>query len=617
MNRLTSLLLVCALSGAVFAQDDISRAKAMIRDGRCAEAIAPLQKIADSKNFRKHDGAQASVLLTECYLREHRRDDALKLASKFLEYHLGSEYRERMELARAIALVEKGSVYEGVEAMLRVLAYTKNPAAKGHTKEVAIQTLAASLLNADQLQALLEKYPVDKDVVGWIQLQMGRECQNVKRYRAARYWYKKVLNGGVAENLSATAQQGLESIEGLGAGMPTVLVLAPLSGDFAEFGTAAVQGVYLAHEQAGLAGKVRIRTADTRADASIALMRTQQAVNQDSIVAVIGPIMSAPAATVAAWLGSNFQNIPMLTPTATDDGIAKMGPNIFQVNITMDNLAHKIADFATKCLDIREFAVLSPIGDYGSSMAQSFTRAVERRGGKISAFRNYIEGRPDYSTEFKLLRDVRFKQENRRRNIARGASDLDAVGARERRDYLADSTMEIPGIFIPATNPGDAGLMVGRVAYNKIKGTMLGTSGWYGRELLIQGKHLVDSTYFSVPGLDLSGNKEAYESFAKAFKEKWGESPAEDKVSGLSYDAANIVFSGIAKKVESLTKYLNNTSVFQSVYGEIKFTRGANTNTKVVTVRKGKFYVMEGCNLPSTALPSDDKKKDDKKSSKK
>lgn len=617
MNRLTSLLLVCALSGAVFAQDDISRAKAMIRDGRCAEAIAPLQKIADSKNFRKHDGAQASVLLTECYLREHRRDDALKLASKFLEYHLGSEYRERMELARAIALVEKGSVYEGVEAMLRVLAYTKNPAAKGHTKEVAIQTLAASLLNADQLQALLEKYPVDKDVVGWIQLQMGRECQNVKRYRAARYWYKKVLNGGVAENLSATAQQGLESIEGLGAGMPTVLVLAPLSGDFAEFGTAAVQGVYLAHEQAGLAGKVRIRTADTRADASIALMRTQQAVNQDSIVAVIGPIMSAPAATVAAWLGSNFQNIPMLTPTATDDGIAKMGPNIFQVNITMDNLAHKIADFATKCLDIREFAVLSPIGDYGSSMAQSFTRAVERRGGKISAFRNYIEGRPDYSTEFKLLRDVRFKQENRRRNIARGASDLDAVGARERRDYLADSTMEIPGIFIPATNPGDAGLMVGQVAYNKIKGTMLGTSGWYGRELLIQGKHLVDSTYFSVPGLDLSGNKEAYESFAKAFKEKWGESPAEDKVSGLSYDAANIVFSGIAKKVESLTKYLNNTSVFQSVYGEIKFTRGANTNTKVVTVRKGKFYVMEGCNLPSTALPSDDKKKDDKKSSKK
>ena len=610
MKRLLTLLVSFALVGTAFAQDEVSRAKALIRDGRCADAIAPLQKLADSKNFRRHEGAQSAVLLTECYLREHRRDDVLKISSKFLEYHVASEYRERMELARAIALVEKGSVYEGVEAMLRVLAYTKNPAAKSHTKDVAIQTIAASLMNADQLQALLEKYPVDKDVVGWIQLQIGRECQNVKRYRAARYWYKKVVNGGVAENLSATAQQGLESLDGLGAGMPTVLVLAPLSGDFAEFGAAAVQGVYLAHEQAGLAGKVRIRTADTRADASIALMRTQQAVNQDSIVAVIGPIMSAPAATVAAWLGSNFQNIPMLTPTATDDGIAKMGPNIFQVNITMDNLAQSIADFATKCLDIREFAVLSPLGDYGSSMSASFTRGVERRGGKIVAFRNYEEGRPDYKTEFDLLRDVRFKQDNRRRNIARGASDLDAVSPKERRFYMSDSTFHIPGIFIPATNPADAGAMVSQVAFNRFSGVMLGTSGWYGRELLIRGKRLVDSSFFSVPALDMNGNSEDYNKFAKAFQERWGTEPGEDKVSGLSFDAANIIFSTLARKPESLTNALNNADVFKGVYGDIKFKRGANVNTKIVTVQKGKFETMNGCKIPSAEAA---KSKDDKK----
>lgn len=614
MNRLIPFFLVASLCATAFAQGEIAKAKDLVREGKCAEALPVLQKVLKS-NFRKHEGAQASVILAECYLREHKRPEALNLTSRFLEYHVSSEYRERMELARAIVLIEQGSVYDGVEAMLRILAYSKNPAARSHTKDVAIQTLAASLMNADQLQALLEKYPVDKDVVGWMQLQIGRECQNAKRYRAARYWYKKVVSGGVAENLSTTAQQGLESLEGLGAGLPTVLVLAPLSGDFAEFGAAAVQGVYLAQEQAGLQEKVRIRISDTHADAGIALMRTQQAVNQDSIVAIIGPIMSAPAATVAAWLGSNFQHIPMLTPTATDDGIAKMGPNIFQVNITMDNLAQKIADFATKCLDIREFAVLSPLGDYGSSMSQSFTRAVERRGGSVVAFRNYQEGQPDYATEFKLLRDVRYKQENRRRNIAKGAADLDAVNANERRRYLSDSTMTIPGVFIPATNPSDAGLMVGQVAYNKIKGTMLGTSGWYGRELLIQGKHLVDSSYFSVPGLDLSGNKDAYDKFAKAFEEKWGVAPADDKVSGLSYDAAKIVFTGIANNVDGLTKYLNNTPTFESVYGEIKFVRGMNTNTKVVTVRKSKFYVMDGCKLPAEALPSDkkDEKKDEKK----
>ena len=610
MKSLFSLVLALSLAVPLCAQDEVAQAKSLIRDGRCADAIAPLQKLSKAK-FKTHAGAQASVMLAECYLREHKRDEALQLSSRFLEYHVSSEYRERMELAHAIVMVESGAVYEGVEAMLRILAYTKNPAAKSRTKEVAIQTLAASLMNADQLQALLEKYPVDRDVVGWMQLQIGRESQNARRYKAARYWYKKVLNGNVAENLSRTAEKGIESLEGQGAGLPTVLVLAPLSGDCAEFGAAAIQGVLLAQEQAGLTKKVNVRIADTRADAAQALMRTQQAVNQDSIIAVIGPIMSAPAATVAAWLGSNFQNIPMLTPTATDDGIAKMGPNIFQVNITMDNLAQSIADFATKCLDIREFAVLSPLGDYGSSMSASFTRGVERRGGKIVAFRNYEEGRPDYKTEFDLLRDVRFKQDNRRRNIARGASDLDAVSPKERRFYMSDSTFNIPGIFIPATNPADAGAMVSQVAFNRFSGVMLGTSGWYGRELLIRGKRLVDSSFFSVPALDMNGNSENYDKFAKAFQERWGVEPGEDKVSGLSFDAANIVFSTLARKPESLTNAINNTDLFKGVYGDIKFKRGANVNTKIVTVQKGKFETMNGCKIPSAEAAKESK--DDKK----
>lgn len=594
MKRLLPFVLAAGLATTLFAQDEIAQAKSLIQNGRCAEAVAPLQKLYKS-SFRKPAGEKAAVMLAECYMRDHKRDEALKLSSRFLEYYVNSAYRERMELANAIVMAERGNVYEGVESMLRILAYTKNPAAKSRTKDVAIQTIAASLLTADQLQALLEKYPVDKDVIGWLQLQIGRECQNSRRYRAARYWYKKVLAGGVAENLSNTAERGLESLEGQGAGMPTVLVLAPLSGDFAEFGAAAIQGVILAHEKAGLQGKVNLRVADTRADAAQALLRTQQAVNQDSIVAVIGPIMSAPAATVAAWLGSNFQNIPMLTPTATDDGIAKMGPNIFQVNITMDNLAKSIADFATKCLSIREFAVLSPLGGYGASMSQSFTQAVERRGGSVVAFRNYEEGRPDYKTEFSLLRDVRFKQLNRRQNIARGAADLDAVNAKERRAYMQDSTFNIPGIFIPATNPGDAGLMAGQVAFNKISGVLLGASGWYGRELLIQGKRQVDSSYFSVPAMDMDGNNENLKKFVGDFKERWGDEPGEDKVSGLSYDAANIVFSSLAKKPNSLTNAINNTANFPSVYGEIKFKRGVNTNAKIVTVNKGKFETVEGC----------------------
>ena len=59
-----------------------------------------------------------------------------------------------------------------------------------------------------------------------------------------------------------TAQQGIESLKKAGAGIPTILVLAPLSGDFSEYGIEAVQGVLLAHELAGLEGKIKIRIED-------------------------------------------------------------------------------------------------------------------------------------------------------------------------------------------------------------------------------------------------------------------------------------------------------------------------------------------------------------------
>ena len=156
MKRLLPFVLAAGLATSLFAQDEIAQAKSLIQNGRCAEAVAPLQKLYKS-SFRKPAGEKASVMLAECYMRDHKRDEALKLSSRFLEYYVNSAYRERMELANAIVMAERGNAYEGVESMLRILAYTKNPAAKSRTKGVAIPPIAASLLKAEQEQDLIGK----------------------------------------------------------------------------------------------------------------------------------------------------------------------------------------------------------------------------------------------------------------------------------------------------------------------------------------------------------------------------------------------------------------------------------------------------------------------------
>jgi thioredoxin-like negative regulator of GroEL len=84
-----------------------------------------LLKQLSQNQFSSPEGEKASVLLAECYLRDHKRAEAQRVVSRFLEYYSKSVYRERMEVASAVLKIENKSVYEGLETLLRVLTYTK------------------------------------------------------------------------------------------------------------------------------------------------------------------------------------------------------------------------------------------------------------------------------------------------------------------------------------------------------------------------------------------------------------------------------------------------------------------------------------------------------------
>lgn len=576
------------------ASAELSKAETAIQNGDCATAMPLLQPLAEKK-IHKEDGAKAAELLAHCYVKTNDTANLDRLTSRYLEYYAGNPKRSRMEVIAAERMLHSDSqMVKGVETLLNVLVYSKN----GEIKEMAQNLLAQTIskdkrLTISQLTAFADKAVVSKKVSNVTWLRLGRELAEKKNYKAARYWYKKVLVANENEEWVELAKDAMGALEGKSS-IPTVLVLAPVSGDFAEFGLDAVKGVRLALEKANLNGKVNLRVADTRADAVEALRRTRQVVAQDSVIAIVGPIMSAPAATVAAWLSSTHSNIPMLTPTATDAGISRMGWNIFQVNVSMDNLATGIANYAVDCLGIREFAVLSPIGDFGTAMTQSFSRAVESRGGVILATQEFEEGRPDYTTEFRKLRAERFDQILHKMNIARGAKNLDAMGSKEKRSFMKDSVFKVPGIFIPSSSPSDAGLIARQVAYHKLDGTLLGTSGWYGQDLIDEGKKLVEGSYFSVSFGNADTNQ-TYKDFKSAYKAKWNEEPKADKVSGLSYSAASIVFSLIASGETDLVKKIYSQKVFRGVYGDIRFEKGANANVQIMSVDSSAFVNKTVC----------------------
>jgi len=565
--------------------------------GHFTEACAPLDGIS-RQVWDTPLGEKATALLVESYLQAKNPKKALWVAKRFLDSKPASPYRDRVQLVVALLKIQDHNVYAGVEDMLAIREYTKNSNTRTRAKDALLQVLASSLLSSGELQNLLERAGTDKDILSYIHLQLGREYQGENRWKAARHEYGIVVRSNSGTPVATSAQQGLDALDGRGNGSPSVVVLAPLSGDFAEFGNRMVQGVVLAHEEFTERNgkKILLQIIDDRADPVRAIHRIQDVIELDDVVGIIGPMTSQGATVVSAWLSKAHPEITLITPTATDEGIASLGPNIFQLNVPTARLARSIAEYAVNCMGAHDFAILTPVSDYGHIMTDEFSRAVEALGAQVLTVQQYQEGGTDFKTEFNRIRASKLALDNRRRNISKGLDDASAFNPRDRKNYLDDSLISFDAVFIASSDPSDAASMASHVAFNKLGGKLLGSSGWYGRALLADGKHLVDGAHLSVPFAENSDDA-GFAKFAKSFSARWdGAQPDKERVSGLSYDGMRIFLEFWLNKGSDNAKAILQKKTIAGVYGTYQFdSAGANAAQHVMTVSKGKFVLSDNC----------------------
>jgi ABC-type branched-subunit amino acid transport system substrate-binding protein len=174
--------------------------------------------------------------------------------------------------------------------------------------------------------------------------------------------------------------------------------------------------------------------------------------------------------------------------------------------------------------------------------------------------------------------------------------------AKEVRAYMSDSTFPIDGIFVPASSGEEANKLASQIVFNKIRGQMLGSSGWYDKALLLKNSAATHGAYFSVDFQD-QPKTEVYSAFSKAYQARWKRAP--DRVAALSYDAARFLLQGMAKTAEpdQLVPALRGIRVFPGVLGDIVFgeDEGVNQNTALFHLEKKMFKEVPGCPAPGNA----------------
>lgn len=602
MKVIISLILVLSFS-TLFAQSSnpsLNKAMDLIKAGNYSEAINPLSEISRDQ-WSKEEGETATALLVEAYLQKNDFKKALTLSQRFLDTRPRSIYRDRVQTAGSIAKAQLKDPYGAMTDLFMVLRYSNNIDMRARAKESALKILSTPVLTSAEINNLLDQNINDSHIKAYLQWQLAQEYQKEGRYRGARALYNTVSQQLSGTPIESKAKQALNELEGLGDGYPTIIVLAPLSGDYAELGNRMIQGIVLAHEEYSKQNpkeKVLLQVFDDRADPVRAIQLVQDLVQKDRVIAVIGPLLSPGATALAAWLSAKHPEIAMITPTATDEGIAALGGNIFQMNASNPSLASAIANHALHCLNARDFAILQPVSLYGRIVAQAFARSVEAGGGKAHIIQPYVEGQNEYKTEINRVRGAKYDLDQSRDAYAKGKTEV-ASRPGHRKSYMTDSLISYDAVFVATSDAQEAAGMASHIAFNRLGGVLLGSSGWYDPSLFNDGKRLVEGAYVSAPFAD-DANRSTYQSFAKSFASRWNNaSPDRDRVNALSYDAMRWTLqTWIKNPGKPLPMNLRAQKTLKGTLGDYEFEGGANTAKTIFKVQKSQFIPLEGCTEP-------------------
>ncbi|HLP43637.1 MAG TPA: ABC transporter substrate-binding protein [Fibrobacteria bacterium] len=575
------------------AQAAFARAKATYQAGQFREADAAFAKVI--KAYPKSAAAEeAAVLQVDAQIRVNRVTLAASNVAQFRRNHAGSPHLARMEYYGGLAAMKLGRNPEAARAFAAAASTARVQTVRENAAKALRHLLEGGGLSAEDLEATIELLEKDKMLEAEMVERLGDLHMSEGRYQAARTVYSEWLEKFSTVDGAGRVKDKRRQAEDAPRLGKTILLMAPMSGEFAEIGRSLKEGAQLAIDEHNQRGGPRVdtRVVDDQGNMITGIHRLRKALREEKVDALVGPAMSDVSAAAAVDLSARKSAIPMVTPTATTHGIAALGEGVFQLNVTTGTLGQKIASYAMGCLKLKDFAIVAPESEYGYQLAEAFQRTVERKGGTILSVQYFVPGVTDMAPQFLEVRKAAIKLWLERRK-AEGVPEPDG---KEYQKIMSDTTIPLDGLFLPATNGEEANILAGTAAFSKLRTQMLGSSGWNDKALLHKSGTAFQGAYFSV---DFPENPktDVYLDFSRAFNARWKRSP--DKVAALAYDAARFVLQGMAanRNEGQLIPTLRGILAINGVLGRIAFDEkyGANTNAALLRVEKRGFKEVEAC----------------------
>lgn len=290
--------------------------------------------------------------------------------------------------------------------------------------------------------------------------------------------------------------------------------IAPLSGQYTEYGLECKKGIDLAVEEINAAGgvlgkQIEFICEDDEGVPAKSVNAYKKLTSQNGVRMVIGSLTSG--ATIAITQLAQSNKVIQMAPAATAVAVTDAGNYIFRACYT-DPFQGKVGGkFAAANLGAKKAAILYDISnDYSVGLTDNFVEEFESLGGTIVAKESYNGGDKDFNAQLTKIK----------------AANPDMV-------YLPDYYSTVALIAKQLRAQGINTPIVGADGWDGLAGLLAGESGTEVLNGFYSNHYASDST------------EEVVRKFADSFQAKYNEAP--NSFAALGYDGMRMICDAIVR----------------------------------------------------------------------
>lgn len=345
-----------------------------------------------------------------------------------------------------------------------------------------------------------------------------------------------------------------------------------LSGDAASYGTQMLEGLELAVEEVNANGgvldgqEIEIVSYDNQSNVTESASVAQRLV-AEGVVGVVGPATTGN--TEAQLPIFTEANIPMVSPSATDDDITFDSAGdvleyFFRVCFNNSYQGSAGATFAAEDLSATNAIVfVDQSSDYSRGLADNFNSEFESRGGTIVNEDSFTAGDTDFSA---ILTTA--------------------------------LTQDFDVIYIPAYYT-EAGLIIKQAREMGIEQPIIGPDGFSSEVLLdLAGVENANDIYYT-DHFSNESEEESVQDFLTAFEEKYGKEGG--TWNALGYDAAMLIIDAIERSgstdPQAITDAIADTTEFAGVTGTFAIDENHNPVKPAVMIELQEGEIVSAENV--------------------